>query len=142
MDEPEPVAFSRRIEGGQVPEGRLEKDESSVNVGAEKDRRPFDRTVDMAFGRKVEHRGGTKGREHLVHGLGVGDIALDPQVAGISRKGFEIPGVPGIGQKIEVQDRSLFPLPDTQDEVRTDESGSARDQPTLQRFPPYNFYNL
>ena len=53
----------------------------------------------------------------------------------VNLNSVKIFGVPGIGQKIEIQDRRLFPLSNTQNEVGPDESGASRNQPTLKKNP-------
>jgi hypothetical protein len=82
VEKPERFPFVRGLSARQR-ERRLEQDEGADDVRVDEGHRAVDRTVDVRFGREVDHCGGPMVREGRAHGDAVGDVRLDERYARI-----------------------------------------------------------
>ena len=85
----------------------------------------------MALGGEVDHRVDFVFTQQASDQFGVGDVALDEDVARIAGQTGECVEVAGIGQPIEVDHPHVGLFEDMMDEVAADEAGAARDQEGL-----------
>ena len=70
-----------RGERGQIHPRFVQQGERSDDIGFDERRRPVDRAIDMAFGRKVHHRIGLMGDEDLPDRRGMRDVGADQHMA-------------------------------------------------------------
>ena len=88
----------------------------------------MDGAVDMGLCRKIHDRSWLMLGEELGDQLGVSDVTSDKCVPGIPFKGGQILEIASVGELVEVDHAVVFAGNPVQNEVRTNESGSAGDK--------------
>jgi len=88
----------------------------------------MDRSVDMGLRRKVHDRSWLMLGEELGDQLGVSDVTSDKCVPGIRFKGGQILEIASVGKLVEGDHAVGFAGNPVENEVGTDESGSAGDK--------------
>ena len=116
------------IQSPPVLERRLQQHAGAQDVGLEEDLRCIDRTVDVAFGRQIEHRLGAETGEGGRHLGAICDVSDEETVARQIGNLGEIVPVAGIGQLVDVQDVIAFVADQRAHQSRSNEAGSAGDQ--------------
>ena len=107
---------------------RLQQLKGADNVGLDERFGATDGMIDMAFCSKVENSPRPVAGEQAIEQQAVCNVTVDEQMARVmlqSRQRFK---VAGIGELIEVDDRLIMPSEPIQDEVGTDEAGTACDE--------------
>src|SRR5438045_3874936 len=138
--------------GEQLGPDRLEQRERAADVGVHEGGRSHDRPIDVGLRSHMDHgvgrRHGTGGltrRNRLARrslqqggeGLHFADVRVKKEVATVTRRSMcrsdvgETLEITGVGEQIEIYDDDLRVLcEDPADEVRADETRSARDEQT------------
>ena len=85
----------------------------------------MDGTVDVAFGREVDHGARFVLGQQRIDGLAVTDVDLFEVMVGIAVQRGEVLPVAGIGELVDVDYRLVTASQPVQHEVRADETGTA-----------------
>ncbi len=104
---------------------RFEQVEGADDVGLDEGARAFDRAVDVALGREVQHRAHFVLGQKARHQGGIADIAVHEHMACVALQARPVLEVAGIGQLVEVDDGLVLMCKPVEDEVRPDEAGAA-----------------
>src|ERR1019366_7788865 len=102
--------------------------ERAVDVRTDEVVRTMNGPVHVALGGKMNYGARTLALQKASHQIAVDDIALLKQVRRVRRDGFKIARVPRIGQLVQIEDGRRLLQDPLQDEIRADESRSARNQ--------------
>ena len=121
-----PGCFSRKLT--PIAQGLLQQREGSGDVGRDEVLRAVDRTVDMAFGRKVHDGVGPKLFENLSHGGGVRNVGLQEMIARIGPGAWNRSRIGGIGQLIDIEDFMIGFRQQQTKKSRADETVAAGDR--------------
>ena len=127
VQQPEGRALAR-IQAAEVTQRLLQQHEGPDHVGLDEGFRAVDRPVDMCLRRKMHHGGRPVALEHLAHRCGVADVALLEGVARVLRGAGQRCEVRRIGQRVDIDHRSLGGAEQPSHHGRADEAGAARDE--------------
>ena len=112
------------------------------DVGPQKGRGVVDRAIDVALGGEVDHRVEPLGQE-LHDQPAVGHVAVDEPVPRLVLEPFEVVGVAGVGQGVEVRELNVrIRLQFQTHEVRADEATAAGDEDSFhdpEPLPPLTY---
>src|SRR5579862_398500 len=84
----------------------FEKREGAIDVRANEIIRPANGTVYVAFGCKMHNSERVFAFEHAAHELSINNVAVQKLVPAFAGEGVQVVEIPGIGQLIEIDDRS------------------------------------
>lgn len=102
----------------------LEQGQSADHVGLDEGARAFDRTIDMAFGREVQHRVRLMFLQQASHERAVADVALDEDMVGIAFQRRQRVQIARISERVEIDHAD--PARDRlQNKISADEAGPA-----------------
>jgi len=87
--------------------GHVQHDLGAQDVGAHEDVGAVDAAVHVGLGSEVDDLGGMILGEDGLHGGTVGDVGLHERVAGVIRNLFDVVGVAGIRQRVEVDEMDI-----------------------------------
>ena len=128
VQEPEPGAGGR-TDPGHVVAGRLEQFEGADEVRLNERRRAVDRPVHVRLGGEIEHRRRLPPIEERRHRRPIGDVALDEGELRMVVDVAQALEAACIGQLVEDDHADVAAGEGVSDEVRTDETGAAGDDP-------------
>ena len=117
----------RLAEARPVGPNLFQQREGSVDIGVDEIFGPADGPIDMALGGKVHDGARLMACQCLANQFAINDVALHEMVAWIVRDAFQVVGIAGVGEFIEIYNgRRLISHP-LQDEVRADKARSTGD---------------
>ena len=118
------------VEGGPIGAGGVEQDEGADDVGVDERRRAIDGPVDVALGGQVHDGVRLVLGKHLAHGVGVADVGLDMEVAGVVQGALQRVLGGGVGHLVDVDDVVAGRADQVADHRRADEATAAGEQDT------------
>ena len=123
--------FLSLTEAVPVGAGGFEEVEGADDVRLDELGGAVDGPVDMGLGGEVHDGAGLMLGEQARNQFGIPDIAADKGVAWISLEGGKVLEIAGVGELVEIDDGVLLQGDPVEDEVGTDEAGSAGDEDCL-----------
>jgi hypothetical protein len=117
--------LGRIIETIPVDTSGLKEIEGANDVGLDELGGPMDGAINMGLGGKVNDGARLMLRKELRNEYGITDITTSKGMAGVPLDGGEVLEIAGVGELVEVDDGVVLKGDPVEDEVGTDESGTA-----------------
>ena len=124
VDETEATAAIAR-QTAPIGERLVEHHERSNDIGLDEGRRPVDRAVDMALGRKMHDDVGLEARQRPTHRSTIADIGLNEREPRVARDRRQRGKIAGVGKLVEDQDLAVRGPNELSAYGRANEAGAA-----------------
>ncbi len=124
VEKPE-IGLLLRVDASPEAQGLLQQGEGADHVGVDELARAVDRAINMTLGRQVHHSAGRILIEQLAQRLAVADIHLAEGIAWMSRCLRNRGEVGGVGELVDVDDKSRGIVEQVSDDRRAYEARAA-----------------
>src|SRR5215469_11967086 len=111
-----------------VGAGLFEQSKRSIDIGTHKIVRTMYGTIQVTLCGKMNDCARAVSFEQFAHQRAIADVSLNEPVAGLRRNSFQVSGIAGVGEFVEVDERLALLAHPSQNEVGADESRASGDQ--------------